>query len=296
MRKIPTVFLCIYSISCFGCISTQPKKVIDNKNELSSSWAESYKKNHGLSDEEFERKKKEADLAAQQRLLEMQTEIIIAKPAQQIHTPELVNETPYVFLQNDETSYFRIYYTSPTIYLLKNESYSALDLIIVTYENNPHLVKDRYYYDINFPDGSYFSVNGEAVKYSISSSGNIEISDIGGHKQYMFLRPGKNDITITIGTKSVVISFDTIQLPFAKNESVDKVIEAIGLPTNRKSVYTEWPHTQSIDNIYYNPSAVESKISAKHWTFLKYPYFVVSIVGNKIYGYSSYCEFNDWRK
>lgn len=150
---------------------------------------------------------------------------------------------------------------------------------------------DVSYYDFveqsfKFATGSYFNINGSAVKYNIATSDkSVEVHDYGKYHDYVFNQAGIITFDVTLGELNETITIEVIELPFPKNSSIDTLIETFGFPDRKEIGGVRWPDSRWVFGFYYTPKA-GYPIHKEFLFYKEFPYLVLSSSNNLVDGVS----------
>lgn len=117
----------------------------------------------------------------------------------------------------------------------------------------------------------------------------ILIKQVGG-LSYTFLKAGDVSIRVEVGKNHVDLPIKVVQISVSPGDESEKVVETFGLPDRKTNVYVRWPESESLDGLFYKPSASESSISADHWKYDKYPGLVLSIRDGTLNAIATYSD------
>lgn len=179
-------------------------------------------------------------------------------------------------LVNEKSNGLRMTVEASPIYLAKDEPKIALISSFF-----------RVTYDDEWPTGGMFQINGKAERLTFKSSdGNVvrlDFNDTGVDGYVHFLSAGDSEIKAAAGDQDATIKIQVIELPFKLGESSQTVVQHFGFPDSKQRHYVDWPDAESIDNIFYKPSAAEGAILVEHWRFNKHPGLVISVSDDRLY-------------
>jgi len=151
------------------------------------------------------------------------------------------------------------------------------------------------------PIEGFFDIDGKPVRLEATSS-DENIVSINPDPKFLFSpfivrfsRPGKAIVTVTAGEYTVDQEIEVVQLPINADASSGDVIQSLGFPTEKKSVYVEWPKDEFVDCFFYSPEAGDPFIG-EHWTYEKYPSLVLSIEDGKLQKVGTRKSGNDSRR
>jgi hypothetical protein len=108
--------------------------------------------------------------------------------------------------------------------------------------------------------------------------------------KYVFATTGNVQINIAVDKHTVSLPVDVRKSPVLIGASTEEIIAAIGLPSHKKSIFVSWPDSESIDGMFYNPTAGQSSVIGEHWRYEKYPGLVLAIRNNSLQEISSDSE------
>lgn len=138
------------------------------------------------------------------------------------------------------------------------------------------------------PTQGFFQIDGKAEKLTATSS-DTSILEIAPDPKFTISpfisrlrKPGKVTVTVSAGLYQVQQEVEIVEIPVNANASSAEVIDSLGLPTTKKTVFVDWPNTKSIDCFIYSPRAGHAFVG-EHWTYEKYPSLMLSISEGKLY-------------
>jgi hypothetical protein len=189
-----------------------------------------------------------------------------------------------------------IYLESPTpagrenIFAVDHPSVSGQVVVKI---NDRLAVSNKY---VKLPDGStgriaFRSSDPTVAKVFNGDSGEERFLQ---HKagELSFVGPGKVTITASIAdpatgstTSSVNIPLEVRRIPLWRGLTKDDLVAVLGLPDAQTSGHVEWPKSQIVDGVFYDPKD-PSGIFWEHWFYRAYPGVVFRLdVGYLIYAY-----------
>ena len=99
---------------------------------------------------------------------------------------------------------------------------------------------------------------------------------------FFFAGPGTATITAEVADLAATAKITVVEIPVSISDESQTVIETLGLPDSKEDIFVEWPESEVIDNILYEPRP-NKLIKASHWRYAKYPGAVLSIVDGKLF-------------
>lgn len=145
--------------------------------------------------------------------------------------------------------------------------------------------------DIRFnglpPTQGFFRVGDETKAVLVESSDPTvaePVKDerhINGPYYFRFAKSGVATVTVRLGAYSVAQAIEVKEAPIAVGDQTNIVIEKMGLPSAKPSIYVRWPDAEEHDCFFYKPQAGKPFIG-EHWFYRDYPGLVLSITDGRV--------------
>ncbi len=187
---------------------------------------------------------------------------------------------PPIYFNVGDNGQMRIGYTSPLVHILNDHPKEYLGFFFDIYKESGEVQEST---------GGFYKVNGKPTEFRfVSNDKNIvEVkkreAPAGTRWDFTFKSEGRTSICVRFGDLFVIMPVTVESLPLKKGDTVEEIIERIGLPDSKDIKYTSWPDAKSHEGIIYAPTASDRIIAASHWEYEKYPLCVLSIVDGKLY-------------
>lgn len=158
----------------------------------------------------------------------------------------------------------------PKLYKLKSSPLVGVNLPGLLYYLEANGGKD-------YGTGDYFRVGDKAEKLKFSVIGRSVTYKQDNIPMYSISGPGEFKLQISLAGQTLELPIEVVELPFRKGDSVDAVIESLGLPDEEKTYTASWPCAETANGFRYEPSASQGTILVVHWAYDKYPALVLEI-------------------
>ena len=96
--------------------------------------------------------------------------------------------------------------------------------------------------------------------------------------------PGLYHYRISAAGQSIAIPFEVEELAIRADASVDALISAYGLPSQKETYYAEWPCTVWANGKPYAAAAYPGVLKFSHWAYAEKPYLVFEVFGDTVTG------------
>lgn len=145
--------------------------------------------------------------------------------------------------------------------------------------------------DIRFndlpPTQGFFQVGDETEAVLVESSDPTVVEPVKDERHikgpdfFRFAKPGVATVTVRLGGYSVAQAIEVKDAPVAVGDQTSIVIEKMGLPSAKPSIYVRWPDAKEHDCFFYNPDAGKPFIG-EHWFYSDYPGLVLSVTEGRV--------------
>lgn len=134
---------------------------------------------------------------------------------------------------------------------------------------------------VDEPSAGFIPINGkpEQVKFSSSDPDLIEVFDDGSAG---VRGSGKAVVFVECAGTRISIPIQIFTTPFTvgygESDSKD-LINTLGIPQRKQAHFVRWPHSESIDQMYYGPDAGSFEVG-EHWEYDKLPGLAIRVIGS----------------
>lgn len=184
---------------------------------------------------------------------------------------KLSADAPNVFYADTKVGKVRIKVTSPVVYLPRGGQSVHLRFCEVMLKQDGEIIKHAAGHFNTKPNPSALTFKGDSDFVRVAESDS-------GSKLYLFVKPGKASIKISIGDETVSVGIDVRESEFAIDEKADALIKKYGFPSKQERHIVSWPDKELIDDIPYVPEA-GAPINIQHLEFDKFKFCVFAVDG-----------------
>lgn len=151
--------------------------------------------------------------------------------------------------------------------------------------------------EVAYGTEDYFRVGGRAHKLSITSSDERVLKNDLSQGFLRPVEPGEVKVTVSLAGVSTSFPVTVVPLDISRDDSAESVITKYGLPDDEEMAIAVWPNSTTLHNLrYYDDLRGNSRTSATHWKFNRFPGAVIATDRRKVIDVSSVSPNYRWPK